>query len=494
MYKRSILFLSTFLLSNISLYAFDSIETEAHHTVKSSIKSNGIVVHSQPQVKTDDFLEMFTEGDFYARLRNNNFLFTTYGGATENTQTAIAAIGASLVYKSANYYGFDMTAGGYLAQSFFDKDNLLSLGVKGKDTFSRYNYVNDGDTYMAVIGQLNLGYSFAESKIVLGRQLLETFYTRSNDTKMIPNAFDGVSIQSKDIPGTAFTLAYLDKQKLRDHTSSHSVLMYGDANSSSSTLAKASGNDDSVMHRGLTYSALKAAGKPTDSPLIVLDAQNKSLENLKINFASYIVSELISQVVGELNYKVNFDGFSVTPGFRYLQQFDNGAGKVGGAALIAKNSAIGYKNPNSLDGKMIAARVVTKFSDYKINLAYTGILDEGDLVTPWRGFPTSGYTRSMGIYNWRANTNSYRIELVKAATDTGVYTTPFIQTSILYMQTDEDKLILDDSMFYYFGLVQNIPAFPEFQYRFRLGYRDFIQASYQVPDYLDSRLEFNYLF
>jgi len=494
MYKRSILFLSTFLLSNISLYAFDSIETEVHHIVKSSIKSNGIVVHSQEQVKTDKFLEIFTEGNFYGRLRNNNFLFTTYSGLPQNTQTAISAIGISLVYKSANYYGFDMTAGGYLTQSFFDEDNLLSLAVKGKDTFSRYNYVNDNDTYMAVIGQLNLGYSFAQSKVVLGRQLLETFYTRSNDTKMIPNAFDGISIQSKDIPDTAFTLAYLQKQKLRDHTSSHSILLYGDENATSSRLPTSSQNDDSVMHRGLTYTALKAAGKPTDSPLIVLDAQNKSLENLKINFASYIVPELLSQVMGELNYKINFDGFSITPTFRYLQQFDNGAGKVGGASLRAARGTAGYTNPDSLDGKMIAARVVTKFSDYKINLAYTGILDEGDLVTPWRGFPTSGYTRSMGIYNWRANTDSYRIELVKGATDTGVYTTPFIQTSILYMQTDEDKLILDDSMFYYFGLVQNIPAFPEFQYRFRLGYRDFIQASYQVPDYLDSRLEFNYLF
>jgi len=246
------------------------------------------------------------------------------------------------------------------------------------------------------------------------------------------------------------------------------------------------------MHKGLTYTALKAAGKPTDAPLIILDIENKSIKNLKINFSSYIVPELLSQAMGELNYKINFNSFSITPAIRYIKQFDNGAGAVGGASLY-KIGLSGYKDANSLDSQMIAARLVTKFKDYKINFGYTNILDESDLVTPWRGFPTAGYTRSMGIYNWRANTKSYRLELVKGANKSGVYTTPFIQTSVLYIDGDQDK-VESDSMFYYFGIIQNIPDMKELQYKLRLGYRDFVGDSSAISSYLDSRLELNYLF
>jgi len=243
---------------------------------------------------------------------------------------------------------------------------------------------------------------------------------------MIPNTFDGVVLDSKDMKKTRIKFAYLQKQKLRDHTESHSVLMYGDANSSSHIKPQWSQNDDGAMHRGLTYSALKAAGKPTDAPLIVLDAQNSSIKNLKLNYSSYLVPELLSQVMGEANYK---------------------AGKVGGASLY-KIGLNGYKDANSLNAAMLGTRVVARIKDYRINLAYTGVFDQADLVTPWRGFPTAGYTRSMGMYNWRANVKSYRLELVKGANSKGVYTTPFIQTSVLYMDGDKSKAETD-SLYYY---------------------------------------------
>jgi hypothetical protein len=143
---------------------------------------------------------------------------------------------------------------------------------------------------------------------------------------------------------------------------------------------------------------------------------------------------------------------------------------------------------------MIALRLVAKLRDYKINIAYTDILDQGDLVTPWRGFPTAGYTRSMGIYNWRANSQSYRIELVKGSNSKGLYLKPFIQASVLYVNMDENKGILQDSIMYYIGLVQNVPSMHSLQYKLRLGHRDFIGAAADVSDYTDARCELNYLF
>jgi hypothetical protein len=473
-----------------------SSATLAQETPKQAIKTNGQIVY-QKQKSVDSFKEMFSEGEFYGRIRNNNFYFAYDTDDARHESSLVGAIGASLVYKSASFSGFDFNLGLYGSQSFFDKDDIgqISLLKPSKDTLSRYKYATTGSQSLFAFAQANLNYKYSKTNFTLGRQLVETFYTKSNDTKMIPNSFDGFVVSSKDLEKTNIKLAYLAKQKLRDHEDAHSVLMFDD--SDSANYSKWTGNDDSAMHRGLSYTNLKTAGISTDAPLIVFDVANTSVENLKINFSSYLVPELLSQVMGELNYKIKLDGFSITPGLRYIQQFDNGAGEVGGASLLGLGNSANYDDPNSLDAKMVAARVVTKFSDYKLNLAYTQVLDEADLVTPWRGFPTAGYTRSMGIYNWRANTKSYRIEFVKGANKTGVYTKPFIQTSILYVDSDETKAIFDDSMYYYAGIVQNIPSMPELQYRVRLGYRDFIgdPTEYStISNYLDSRLEFNYIF
>ena len=483
------------LLTTTVILTLITTSLYAQEPTKAAIKANGQLVY-QPIKTVDNFDAMLRDGTFYGRLRNNNFYFAYERQDGGHDTHEVSGFGASVVYKSASLNGFDFTAGIYGSYSFFnDNTDAISYIKPGKDTLSRNSYINSGDKSMYVLGQANLNYKLSKTNLTLGRQIIETFYTKSNDTKMVPNTFDGVVLSTKDLPSTSLKVAYLTKQKLRDHTTEHSVLMVGDSSSSSSVAPQWTENDDAGMLKGLTYSALLAAGKPTDAPLIVLDIANNSVKNLKINFSSYMVPELLSQVMGELNYKIQLDGFSITPGFRYIQQFDQGAGAIAGPSLsVLLVGSTAYKDPNSLNSKMIAARVVTKIDDYKISLAYTNILDEADLVTPWRGFPTAGYTRSMGMYNWRANTKSYRLELVKGANKTGVYKNVFIQTSVLYIDGDDKKSAYSDSMFYYLGFVQNLPSMPEFQYRLRLGWRDFIDGSASASDYLDSRLEFNYLF
>ena len=465
----------------------------ASSETKRALKTNGQEVYYVMPVSVDSFTEMFTEGEYYGRLRSNTFYNTFKNEDASHSDHIISGIGGSLILKSATLNDFDFGAGFYFSQGFYDisDDNVGNL-KKGKDVISRFDYVNDDESYMAVLGQAYLRYSgVAKTEFIFGRQLVETFYAKSNDTKMIPNTFDGLVVDTKAVPNSKIKLAYLYEQKLRDHTSTHSILMYGDANSTSSLNPNWSENDDSAMHKGLTYTALKAAGKPTDAPLITGDLKNKSIKNLNADLSFYVVPELLSQVMLEANYKIYFDGFSVTPGMRYIKQFDNGAGKVGGASYSKGLAASGYKDIDSLEAQMIAARVVTKLQNYKINLGYTNILDEADLITPWRGFPTAGYTRSMARYNWKANTKSYRLELVRNANKKGIYKDIFVQASILYTNADEDKGNLDE-MYYYIGFVQNIPSMVDMQWRLRLGYVDYIDDS-EFND-LDARFEINYLF
>ena len=506
-------YLTKFSLVVLTLLTTLSADEGSSTEPRIAMKTNAQLIYNDKAPVVEDILELFTEGKFYGRLRSNNFHFNWNAQNETHDIHTIAGVGTSLVYQSATWNMFDFRVGVYGSYAFFqDKNDPASSLKAGKDVVSRYDVINGGNRYMAVIGQSQLRYGDVKyAEVLAGRQLVETFYTKSNDTKMIPNTFDGLVINSKAIPKTAMSVAYLAQQKLRDHTTAHSVLMFGDSASDPDAAtatyeyagkpvtvssSKYSENDDAGMHKGLTYTALSAAGKPTDSPLITGDVHNKSVENLKLDGSFYVVPELLSQVMLEGNYKFKVnEKLSISPGMRYINQMDSGAGSVGGASL--SGNTLGYENKDSLNAQMIGARLVTQYENYKLNLGYTQILDEADLVTPWRGFPTSGYTRSMARYNWKANTQSARIQLERNANKSGVYKDLYIQTSILLNNGDESKNV-PNSLYYYAGFVQNIPSMVEMQWRLRLGYAQYLSngATVNFEDFnnLDARLELNYFF
>lgn len=485
------------LAGTLSAALFASASSAETALPKQTLNANYTVNYNEKPAAADTLSGLFQNGMFYARLRSNTFYYQWEEESASQDDHLISGLGGSLVYKSARLAGFDFGMGLYFSHAFFDNSaNPVNRIKPGKDTLSRFDYTNTGNRSMGVLGQAYVAYSgIPLTRIAVGRQLVETFYTKSNDTKMIPNTFDGIVIDTKAVPDTPIRLAYLAEQKLRDHTQPHSVLMYGDANSSPANNPQWSENDDTAMHKGLTYTRLKAAGKPTDAPLITGDLHNTSVKNLKLDASFYAVPELLSEVMAEANYKIALDGFSLTPGVRYIRQFDNGAGKVGGAAYSGKlaglsGSAGGYKEADSLDSQMIAARIVGNIGKYKLNLGYSQVFDEADLITPWRGFPTAGYTRSMARYNWMANTKSYRVELTRAANRTGLFTDLFIQASILHTDADESKGYFDEN-YYYVGFIQNLPSLVDLQWRLRLGYND---TEKEDADSLDARFEINYLF
>ncbi|EDZ62169.1 hypothetical protein SMGD1_0130 [Sulfurimonas gotlandica GD1] len=478
------------LIISTSLYSADEIS-------KRTLKTNYQEVYNEKPGSVENFRDMFLDGKFYGRLRSNTFYYAWEKETATQDSHLITALGGSVVYKSATYSNFDFTAGLYYTQAFFDDNSdPVNLLKAGKDVLSRFDNTNTGSKSMGVLGQAYISYKgIPKTELLVGRQLVETFYTKSNDTKMIPNTFDGIVIETKIIPDTTVKLGYLAEQKLRDHTESHSALMYGDSNSTSSNNPAWSENDDTAMHKGFTYTRLKAAGVDTEAPLIVGDLHNNSVENLKIDVSFYAVPELVSEMMAEANYKIKMGDFSIAPGVRYIKQFDNGGGDIGGATYSGTLAGIsgqsgGYKNANSLDSQMLAARLVGNYANYKLNLGYSQVFDEADLITPWRGFPTAGYTRSMARYNWMANTKSYRVEVVRNANKKGVYTDLFVQMSILHTDADEAKGYFDEN-YYYVGFAQNIPSFKDLQWRLRLGYNDTKKVD---ADNLDGRFELNYLF
>jgi len=463
---------------------------------KRTLKSNYQLIYNIQPEHVNDFSEMFRQGKIYGRLRSNSFYYMENANTKVDNSYFVSGLGGSLVYKSAVFKHFDVSMAMYYSKSFLNVEpNAVSKLRAGKDTLNRLDYLNDAKSSMATIGEAYIRYrGLWDSGIRVGRQIIETFYTKSNDSKMIPNTFDGMTLCSRILPDTAIKVSYIQGQKLRDHHNFHSVFAYGDSSSSTLLNPQWSENDDSVMHKGLTFSSLKNAGKSTNAPLLVGDMHNESFEDLRIDSSFYLVPKLLGQIMLEANYQFDFDGFSLSPAFRYIRQFDQGAGAIGGASY--QNDSTGYRNSNSLDSQMIAGKVVAHIDDYTFNLAYSKIFDEADLITPWRGFPTSGYTRSMGRYNWRANTQSYRIEMVHNANATASYNDLFTQASILYTNGDDSKkgTHVRDELYYYLGFAQNIPNLDNIQWRLRLGYTQYLDSKESQYNNLDSRLELNYLF
>jgi len=364
-------------------------------TVDATLTSDKVTLKGNMMLKYNKLPS--SSGTFYGRLRTNSF-YWDWDKEMAGKDNKATGIGASFIYKSASTHGFSLTTGLYTSQSPFfgrmDKEDVGYLKA-GKDTLSRNKIKNDG-TYdgshgMIVFAQGYLQYDFSKTTLKIGRQLVENVFTKSNDTKMIPNSFDGITFTSNEFSKTTIELAYLAKQKLRDHTTSHDVLAFDSW----------SQNDDSAVNKNLTVDRI---GK--NNKLLIASITNKSIKNLKLNASYLSVPNVLNNLVLEAHYAIPVGGIKIIPGVRYMQQFDKLHATTYDVANLKGNHK-GYKDTKNLDTDLLALRVDFKTKAFLARIGYSKVADKADIVAPWRGFPTGGFTRAMGQYNWYANTKVY---------------------------------------------------------------------------------------
>jgi len=159
----------------------------------------------------------------------------------------------------------------------------------------------------------------------------------------------------------------------------------------------------------------------------IIGVKNKSIDSLEIQAWGMHWDDIIDQGVLEANYAIEAGDAIITLGARYMEQFDQGAGDIitpmsgtsiySYGAVTATNptggtSKVRFKgdDDNSVDTYMVALRAVTNYGPAKLLLAYSHTDGGGDLIAPWRGFPTYDYTRSMTITDWNANTYAYKAQ------------------------------------------------------------------------------------
>lgn len=472
---------------------------------KRTLQPNMNHVYNILPANANTFEEIFTKGMVYGHLRTNVFRWDWDSPDNgTNADNKAFGIGGSIIYKTAPLYGISATAGLYYSNSPFSglrEDNADVRFVKaGNDTFSRYDVKTEGEWEMVILAQSYLQYSLSKTSLKYGRQFFESALTASNDTKMIPNAFEGVSVESKDLPKTTLKAAYFTAQKLRDHTTFHDVITFKDASGDSWNA-----NDDSGTHKGLSYDNFNSAGKDTKHNLLIGTISNTSIKNLNLKFTYTAVPEVLSSAITEVNYKIALgDGYTLTPGFRYIEQFDCGGGDIGGASLSGNlgrdktpATLLGYSERFSLDTSAWMARLVLSKGAFKLLAGYSDVADEADLVAPWRGFPTSGYTRAMAQLNWVANTQSTMLQVNYDFGKANILEGFRVLARYVVQDFDETKQFagaLADNKVIHIDFMQRFTA--RFNAKIRFGN---VNASNRLDgtnqdSYSEYRFEMNYLF
>lgn len=518
-------------LVNLSIAAAAAclFATSAHalKTEDRNLKANGQIEYLKAPGAVNSIGEMFTEGEFYGRIRSNMFWwdwendFEAPGGTGDNN---VWGIGGSLVYKTGFYKGLGATVGFYgttpltseniVVGSTVANDGTSNSGKAGKDA---YRTSRDGtESGIGVFAEAYGEYKNGKTDVKIGRQGIESIMLATNDTKMVPNTFEAATIENKDIPNTTISAGYIMSQKLRDHQTFHSILAY-DSGAGTSKVAKVNENDDSGVHKGLSLINIAKVQGDADPEMLLITAQNKSIPNLKLD-AEYIgINGFFSTAIAEANYQIALpSGWTLTPGIRYLRQMDDGAGAIGGASLNGKvattanggsaTARASYTNPSSVDGSILMERLVLANGPLSLMAGYSDVSDKADIIAPWRGFPTGGYTRDMAQVNWVANTQSWMVKADYNFDKAGVV--PGLIGAISYtdMNFDEKKnaaLASDfsDRSMVHIDLIQTFKSVPNTEFKFRFAAIDAensaktsLTTGLDKESYNEYRFEINYLF
>lgn len=402
----------------------------------------------------DDLTRAFTEGKLEARIRmqyfNTNWddndgwnLGTVPNPSNTNTKpdgdSEGMAIGGSLIYKTAPFRGFSVGAGIYTTRGLSgmsDDNNGIYAGyaknTTASDLFARGPgaATEYGQGYN-VLAQAYLQYDIAKTSLKAGRLLMTNPWITPNDTKMIPIAIEGYEAVSHDIDNTMIQLDYADKIKERGMTYFGSMADTGDTPDAIKnyyrthyTVTKAI--NDTLPNPDIN-NVQNLYGQDSAPAVVVLGAKNKSIDSLELQAWGMHWDDIIDQGMFEANYAFEAGDAIITLGGRYMQQFDQGAGdiiKPKDASSIYSAGAVTATSPtggsskvrfkgdsdNNVDTYMYALRAVTNYGPAKLLLAYSHTASGGDLIAPWRGFPTDGYTRSMTQTDWNANTKSYKAQ------------------------------------------------------------------------------------
>lgn len=360
---------------------------------------------------TEDLVSAFKDGKWEGRIRMQYFLtdWEDNSATGKNGDDASGfAVGGSILYKTAPYYGFTLGSGLYTTQNAFNltdpEDGVTA--TTSKDLFLRDAGSKYGEGF-TTLAQLYMGYDFARTKTKTGRFLTTNPWITPNDTKMIPIAVEGIEVVSNDFLNTTIQFDYVQKIKERG-------MSYFDG------MASTGDTPTQILNH--------YAGK-NNPDLFIIGAKNRSIDNLEVQAWGMHWDDLVDQTMVEANYATEVGSVIVGFGGRYIRQFDTGAGDI--INPLVNNS----DNNNKINGSLWALKTTINLGNSKVLIATSHTSNDADIIAPWRGFPTDGYTRSKTQTDWNAGTTSYKAQLDY---DLGNYIDG-LNTVLSYSKYDRDE-------------------------------------------------------
>jgi hypothetical protein len=360
----------------------------------------------------DDVASAFKEGKLDGRVRMH-YIYTDWdkNGEMAGIDSQGLAVGGSLIYKTAPLYGLSAGVGAYTTQNAFGitEKNLNAKYGTASDLFSRGpGPTTDFGKGYSVLAQSYLQYDISKSTAKVGRMLVSNPFVTPNDTKFIPIAIQGASVSVKEIPNTAFMVDYMTGIKERGMDNFQNMANTGDT-------------PDAIKnyyHTAYISNTAPATYGQKDAPNVaVAGVKNTSIKGLELQAWVMNWPDIVRQYIVEANYGMKFGDFGIGFGGRLFKQADQGAGDIikpgSGTSAYSTTNGIKFKgdSDNKVDTYMYAIKAVASYKAAKLLLAHSHTDKGGDLLAPWRAFPTDGYTRSMTQTDWNANTKSYKAQL-----------------------------------------------------------------------------------
>ncbi|UFS72093.1 OprD family outer membrane porin [Geomonas sp. RF6] len=171
-----------------------------------------------PPAEPTSVLEMFTKGKIFGNAKTiyfssrNNY----FSGFDQDT----VSIGGNVFYKTARYHGFSLGLSGFWQQGIAHNNNLAKV-----DSYLHPNLLGLGEAY----GQ----WENERFRITVGNQQLEVPFANSNDWRMVPPLYQGVTARYGDSNNsiTAFGInrfkSYIDNSFTRQTTYNQKIDPFG---------------------------------------------------------------------------------------------------------------------------------------------------------------------------------------------------------------------------------------------------------------------------
>ncbi len=247
------------------------------------------------------------------------------------------ALGGLLKYSTFVIPDFSAGIGFYTVQGQGKRDNV---GIPFYD--------NDNQNY-SLLGELYLEGAFANTTIVLGRQVFDTPFADSDDVGMVPNLFEAYTLTNRDLQDTTLIFSHITK-------------MAGVDAPNASKFTKVNGNDG-VQVAGALY---------------------EGLTNTTLSGWYYHASDMTDMVYLEGDYEGKYSAGSYQLGVQYaLQDYDNGekadiygvvaeiSHEVSGLSLRGAYNKIDSKGTAAADNFLGGGPFFT--SDEHLTLAEAGV-------------------------------------------------------------------------------------------------------------------------